>query len=139
MNPAKTHMVYLGLGTNLGDKQKNLNDAIRMLGNQVGEVEKVSSVIETEPEGFKSDNMFLNAVVKVRTTLSPFEILDITQDVEKSLGRKEKSSNGIYHDRVIDIDILLYDDINISTPRLVIPHPRMAQREFVMTPLAEIL
>lgn len=139
MNPAKTHMVYLGLGTNLGDKQKNLNDAIRMLGNQVGEVEKVSSVIETEPEGFKSDNMFLNAVVKVRTALSPFEILDITQDVEKSLGRKEKSSNGIYHDRVIDIDILLYDDINISTPRLVIPHPRMTQREFVMTPLAEIL
>lgn len=139
MNPAKTHMVYLGLGTNLGDKQKNLNDAIRMLGNQVGEVEKVSSVIETEPEGFKSDNMFLNAVVKVRTALSPFELLDITQDVEKSLGRKEKSSNGIYHDRVIDIDILLYDDINISTPRLVIPHPRMTQREFVMTPLAEIL
>lgn len=139
MNPAHTHMVYLGLGTNLGDKQKNLNDAIRMLENQVGEVEKVSSVIETEPEGFKSDNMFLNAVVKVRTALSPFEILDITQDVEKSLGRKEKSSNGIYHDRVIDIDILLYDDINISTPRLVIPHPRMTQREFVMTPLAEIL
>lgn len=139
MNPANTHMVYLGLGTNLGDKQKNLNDAIRMLGNQVGEVEKVSSVIETEPEGFKSDNMFLNAVVKVRTALSPFELLDITQDVEKSLGRKEKSSNGIYHDRVIDIDILLYDDINISTPRLVIPHPRMTQREFVMAPLAEIL
>ena len=139
MNPAKTHMVYLGLGTNLGDKRKNLNDAIRMLENQVGEVEKVSSVIETEPEGFKSDNLFLNAVVKVRTTLSPFELLDITQDVEKSLGRKEKSSNGIYHDRVIDIDILLYDDINISTPRLVIPHPRMAQREFVMTPLTEIL
>ena len=139
MNPANTHMVYLGLGTNLGDKQKNLNDAIRMLGNQVGEVEKVSSVIETEPEGFRSDNMFLNAVVKVRTALSPFELLDITQDVEKSLGRKEKSSNGIYHDRVIDIDILLYDDINISTPRLVIPHPRMTQREFVMTPLAEIL
>ena len=139
MNPANTHMVYLGLGTNLGDKQKNLNDAIRMLGNQVGEVEKVSSVIETEPEGFKSDNMFLNAVVKVRTALSPFELLDITQDVEKSLGRKEKSSNGIYHDRVIDIDILMYDDINISTPRLVIPHPRMTQREFVMTPLAEIL
>ena len=132
-------MVYLGLGTNLGDKQKNLNDAIRMLENQVGEVEKVSSVIETEPEGFRSDNMFLNAVVKVRTALSPFELLDITQDMEKSLGRKEKSSNGIYHDRVIDIDILLYDDISISTPRLVIPHPRMAQREFVMTPLAEIL
>ena len=139
MNPANTHMVYLGLGTNLGDKRKNLNDAIRMLENQVGEVEKVSSVIETEPEGFRSDNMFLNAVVKVRTALSPFEILDITQDVEKSLGRKEKSSNGIYHDRVIDIDILLYDDINISTPRLVVPHPRMSQREFVMTPLAEIL
>ena len=139
MNPANTHMVYLGLGTNLGDKRKNLNDAIRMLKNLVGEVEKVSSVIETEPEGFKSDNMFLNTVVKVRTALSPFEILDITQDVEKSLGRKEKSSNGIYHDRVIDIDILLYDDINISTPRLVIPHPRMTQREFVMTPLAEIL
>lgn len=139
MKPSNTHMVYLGLGTNLGDKQKNMNDAIRMLENQVGEVEKVSSVIETEPEGFKSDNLFLNAVVKVRTALSPFELLDITQDVEKSLGRKEKSSNGIYHDRVIDIDILLYDDINISTPRLVIPHPRMAQREFVMTPLAEIL
>lgn len=139
MDSANNHNVYLGLGTNLGDKQKNLNDAIRMLENQVGEVEKVSSVIETKPEGFKSDNMFLNAVVKLKTSLSPFELLDVTQDIEKSLGRKEKSSNGIYHDRVIDIDILLFDDINISTPRLVVPHPRMAEREFVMDPLTEIL
>lgn len=139
MNSAKSHTVYLGLGTNLGDKYKNLNDAIRMLSNTVGEIEKISSIIETRPQGFISDNMFLNAVVKMKTSLTPIELLDVTQNVEISLGRSEKSKDGIFHDRVIDIDILLYDDLNILTPRLVIPHPRMKEREFVMIPLEEIL
>lgn len=139
MNSAKSHTVYLGLGTNLGDKYKNLNDAIRMLTNTVGEIEKISSIIETRPQGFISDNMFLNAVVKMKTSLTPIELLDVTQNVEISLGRSEKSKDGIFHDRVIDIDILLYDDLNILTPRLVIPHPRMKEREFVMIPLEEIL
>lgn len=139
MNSAKSHTVYLGLGTNLGDKHKNLNDAIRMLTNTVGEIEKISSIIETRPQGFISDNMFLNAVVKMKTSLTPIELLDVTQNVEISLGRSEKSKDGIFHDRVIDIDILLYDDLNILTPRLVIPHPHMKEREFVMIPLEEIL
>lgn len=139
MYSAKSHTVYLGLGTNLGDKHKNLNDAIRMLTNTVGEIEKISSIIETRPQGFISDNMFLNAVVKMKTSLTPIELLNVTQNVEISLGRSEKSKDGIFHDRVIDIDILLYDDLNILTPRLVIPHPRMKEREFVMIPLEEIL
>lgn len=132
------HTVYLSLGTNLGNKQSQLLAAIGMLREQAGRVERVSSFIETAPWGFESNHNFLNACVCLTTELQPLDLLRITQQIERSLGRREKSHDGIYHDRPIDIDILLFDDLSLSTPELTIPHPHMKEREFVMKPLKEI-
>ncbi len=129
---------YLSLGTNLGDKEHNLNEAIRLIAERVGEVTKVSSFLETEPWGFASENTFLNACLKVETSLSPREVLVATQGIERELGRTRKSRNGVYHDRLIDIDILLYGELTIDEPDLQIPHPLMEKRDFVMIPLNEI-
>ena len=131
--------LYLSLGSNLGDREQMLNRAIALIGERVGEVQRVSSFIETEPWGFKSKHPFLNAACLVLTTLSPEQCLETTQQIERELGRKRKSRNGIYHDRPIDIDLLMYDDLELSTPKLTLPHPRMKEREFVMIPLREIL
>lgn len=132
------HTLYLSLGTNLGDKAQNLRDAIARIGEMIGIVECQSSFLATEPWGFHSDNTFLNAAVKVTTSLTPHEVLMLTQQIERDMGRTQKSAGGEYHDRIIDIDILLYDDVHISTPELTIPHPLMHQRDFVMIPLNEI-
>ena len=131
---------YLSLGTNLGDKTANLNIAIRLIGELAGEVTAVSSFLETEPWGFVSDNSFLNAAVCIETELSPFDLLHVTESIERTMGRKRKSTKGIdgYEDRIIDIDILLYGDLKINSDRLTIPHEKMTQREFVMRPLKEI-
>lgn len=131
--------LYIALGSNMGDRRSLLNRAITLIEERVGAVQRVSSFIETEPWGFESTNPFLNAAVMVLTTLSPIECLDATQQIERELGRKKKSKNGIYHDRPIDIDLLLYGDLKLSTPRLTIPHPHMYERDFVMIPLREIL
>ncbi|MBR4130337.1 MAG: 2-amino-4-hydroxy-6-hydroxymethyldihydropteridine diphosphokinase [Bacteroidaceae bacterium] len=131
--------LYLSLGSNLGDREDMLNRAIALIGERVGEVQRVSSFIETEPWGFKSKHPFLNAACLVLTTLSPEQCLETTQQIERELGRKRKSRNGVYHDRPIDIDLLMYDDLELSTPKLTLPHPRMKEREFVMIPLREIL
>ena len=131
--------LYLSLGSNLGDREEMLNRAIALIGERVGEVQRVSSFIETEPWGFKSKHPFLNAACLVLTTLSPEQCLEATQQIERELGRKRKSKNGKYHDRPIDIDLLMYDDLELSTPKLTLPHPRMKEREFVMIPLREIL
>ncbi|MBR3857820.1 MAG: 2-amino-4-hydroxy-6-hydroxymethyldihydropteridine diphosphokinase [Bacteroidaceae bacterium] len=131
--------LYLSLGSNLGDREDMLRRAIALIEERVGAVQRVSSFIETEPWGFESEHPFLNAAVMVRTTLSPVECLDATQQIERELGRKKKSKGGIYHDRPIDIDLLLYGDLKLSTPRLTIPHPHMYERDFVMIPLREIL
>lgn len=130
---------YLSLGTNLGDKGLNLRDAIRLIGERVGTVKRVSSFVETEPWGFDSDNTFLNACVSVETRLSPRELLVETQQIELQMGRKTKSRDGEYHDRLIDIDILTYGDITVDEPDLRIPHPLMEERDFVMMPLKEIM
>jgi len=130
--------LYLSLGSNLGDREGNLHRAIRLIGERVGKVERISSFIETEPWGFESKHPFLNAAILVRTTLSPIACLDATQQIERELGRQTKSSDGIYHDRPIDIDLLMYGDLRISTPRLTLPHPHMLERDFVMIPLREI-
>ena len=132
------HQVYLGLGTNLGDKEANLKVAIEEIRKRVGEITSLSAFHASEPWGFESENSFLNAVCCVHTDLSPMETLRTTQEIERSLGRLKKSVNGIYSDRMIDIDILLYDDLHIQTPELTIPHPLMWQRDFVMIPLREI-
>lgn len=130
--------VYLGLGTNLGNKTENLRTAVDKINEKIGEVTSLSSFFETAPWGFQSDNSFLNAALCVRTSLSPLEVLSLTQDIERSLGRLHKSVNGVYSDRIIDIDLLLYDDLVLSDDKLVLPHPLMTERSFVLLPLAEI-
>ena len=128
-------VVYIGLGSNLGDREKNIKNAVRLLQNQHFVVDKISTMIETEPVGFLDQEKFLNAVLKGTTQLSPVDLLRQTQSIEKKLGRTKTIRNG---PRTIDIDILLYDQEKISTPPLTIPHPRMWEREFVLGPLKEI-
>lgn len=130
--------VYLGLGTNLGNKEANLRTAIYKLQERIGKQVSLSSFYETAPWGFESDHSFLNAAIGLETSLPPIEILHITQEIEKELGRTKKSVNGSYSDRLIDIDILLYDNLVLQTPELTIPHPLMTERDFVMKPLIEI-
>ena len=130
-------IAYLGLGTNIGNKRRNMITAAALLAERVGDILALSGFYETEPWGFESENFFLNAAVKLKTSFSPLELLQITQQIEKELGRAEKS-NGVYHDRIIDIDILLYDDEVLRTPQLTLPHSLMHERKFVMDPLSEI-
>ena len=144
------HRVYLGLGTNLGDKEGNLREAIRLTGERVGTVVRQSSFIETEPWGFESDNRFLNAVILCETEKTPREVLQLTQQIERELGKTKAHATkrsplsslnahlSTYSDRPIDIDILRYDDITVDEPDLKIPHPLMHERDFVMIPLREI-
>ena len=139
------HTVYLSLGTNLGDKEHNLVSAIKEIERRIGPVRAQSAFLTTEPWGFKSENTFLNAAVRVETKLSPNALLRVTQQIEREMGRTQKSSvdpqqsKVVYHDRIIDIDILLYDDLHINTKKLTIPHPHMHERDFVLIPLKEIL
>lgn len=140
------HHVYLGLGANLGDRRQSLTEAIRLIGERVGEVVRQSSFIETEPWGFQSEHPFLNAVVLCHTAKTPREVLQLTQQIELDMGRRKSSvpsssdklTNRNYQDRPIDIDILLYDDWIVDEPDLQIPHPLMHERDFVMIPLREI-
>ena len=130
--------LYLSLGTNLGDRPKNLSSALKLLGKKVGTVVTTSDVMETDPWGFESSNRFLNMVAKVETDMQPIDVLHATQEIERKLGRTKKSVNREYQDRLIDIDILLYDNLVMNTPELTIPHPLMYEREFVMKPLLQI-
>jgi 2-amino-4-hydroxy-6-hydroxymethyldihydropteridine diphosphokinase len=128
-------IVYLGLGSNLGDRAKNIHEAVRLL-NEVGVTPmKLSSIIETDPVGGPPQGLFLNAVLKASTELPPPVLLKGIHAVELLLGRVRTVKDG---PRTIDVDILLYDDLALNTPELVIPHPRMREREFVMRPLREI-
>ena len=122
---------YLGLGTNVGNKRGNLVTAAALLAERVGDVLALSDMYETEPWGFESDNTFLNAVIVMTTELSPMELLDATRLIEIEMGRIEKS-DGAYHDRIIDIDLLMVDEQILHTERL------MHKRSFVMEPLAEV-
>ena len=131
-------IVYLGLGSNLGNKEQHITTAVKHLEQRVGKVRRLSSLLKTEPWGFTSPHSFVNAAVSIDTRLSPHEVLEATQQIERDMGREQKSMNGEYHDRIIDIDILLYDDMEINEKDLTIPHPLMHQRDFVMIPLREI-
>ena len=138
------HQVYLGLGTNLGDRASNILRAIQLIGERVGTVVRQSSLIETEPWGFESPNKFLNAVILCETERTPREVLRLTQRIERDMGKTKmhatkRSKLTTYKDRPIDIDILLYDDITVAEPDLKIPHPLMHERDFVMIPLNEII
>ena len=131
-------MVYLGLGTNLGDKEQNLRMSVKKIEERIGNVVSLSAFYATAPWGFSSENSFLNAAVCVETTLLPLQVLEETQRIERELGRTEKSVNGLYADRLIDIDLLLYDDRVMDAEGLTLPHPLMTERRFVMEPLSEI-
>mgnify|MGYP002526328829 CR=1 FL=1 len=138
-----THQVYLGLGSNLGDREHHLTEAIRLIGERVGQVVRQSSFIETEPWGFESENCFLNGVILCETTRTPREVLRLTQQIERDLGKRkehatQRCQGSKFHDRPIDIDILLYDDLTVDERDLKIPHPLMHERDFVMIPLNEI-
>ncbi|EEX54372.1 2-amino-4-hydroxy-6-hydroxymethyldihydropteridine diphosphokinase [Prevotella sp. oral taxon 472 str. F0295] len=129
----------MSLGANLGDRKGNIKLAIKQISELIGPVVRQSALIETAPWGFNSANTFINAAVCSETSLSPREVLQATQGIERALGRTTKSIDGQYHDRLIDIDILLYDDLHVNEPGLVIPHPHMNERQFVMQPLSEII
>ena len=129
--------VYIALGSNLGNKRRNLVTAAALLAERAGEVGAISSFYETEPWGFESEHSFLNAALMLETTLAPLDLLRLTQEVECELGRTAKTDS-VYHDRLIDIDLLLYGEEVINQPGLQIPHPLMHRRAFVMTPMAEI-
>lgn len=145
MTDRKIHTVYLSLGSNLGDKEENLRQAIEKINEKVGAVVRQSSFMTTQPWGFESNNMFVNGAVCCETSLTPHQLLRVTQKLEREMGRTKKSIVLVdgqpqvdYHDRIIDIDILLYDNITVDTPTLKIPHPLMHERDFVMVPLREI-
>ncbi|MDR1763288.1 MAG: 2-amino-4-hydroxy-6-hydroxymethyldihydropteridine diphosphokinase [Dysgonamonadaceae bacterium] len=128
---------YLALGANLGNREAFLLKAIGLLCKNVGVISGISSFYETKPEGFSSENLFLNGVIRIETDLEPEEILKAALETEKALGRGEKSGSG-YQDRVIDIDLLLCEDLIIENERLTLPHPRFHKRLFVLEPLAEL-
>lgn len=130
---------YLSLGSNLGDRKQLLHTAINEIAERVGQVEAISSCIETEPVGFDSVHLFLNMAVRVTTELNPYELLKVLKQLERDLGRTRKSHDGVHYDRTIDIDILLYDNLEVNSEELQIPHPHMWERDFVMRPLKEIL
>ena len=133
------HTVYLSLGSNMGDRQATLLKAYVEIEKLIGTIVRQSAFMITEPWGFESPHAFLNSVICCETMLSPFDVLWETQSIERRLGRTQKSVGGHYHDRPIDIDILLYDHLRLYTPLLTIPHPLMLQRPFVMQPLLEIM
>ena len=132
------HNVFLGLGSNLGDRRQTLCRAYERIEELVGPIVAQSAFYESEPWGFVSDHAFLNSVVCCSTAYSPRAILWATQQIERELGRRQKSVAGIYHDRPVDIDILLYDRQRFVQPDLVIPHPQMLKRDFVLRPLIEV-
>jgi 2-amino-4-hydroxy-6-hydroxymethyldihydropteridine diphosphokinase len=130
--------LYLSLGTNLGDRRSNLETALTLIGQRIGTVEDVSDVVETEPWGFDSPNSFLNLTAKVITELKPLDVLKTIKKIEKGMGRTSKTGTEGYQDRIIDIDLLLYDELVMESPELTIPHRLMHKRRFVLEPLAEI-
>ncbi len=135
---AKRHTVYLLLGGNIHPRKAYLKKAIKLIGKEIGVVRKVSSVYESEPWGFDATVPFLNLVAVVETPLGPLVLLKKTQEIEQRSGRLEKSENGHYASRTLDIDILFLDEEVVSLPELTLPHPRMAERRFALVPLAEV-
>lgn len=147
-------LIYFGIGTNLGNREANLQTALQLLDERVGERLACSSVYRSAPQGFVSDNEFANIVAVYETDFSPEEVLLLTQQMEREMGRTEKSVNGVYHDRVIDIDLLQAmtpssspfkgenlmesEEVVCKSETLTLPHPRMQEREFVMIPLREV-
>ena len=132
------HRVFLGFGSNLGDKEKNITRAYEQIEKRIGNIVSKSAFYISKPQGFESKHFFVNSACEVLSNMDLNNIFAETQLVEKELGRKKKSRNRKYSDRVIDIDLLLVDNLEINTPDLTIPHRRLHERKFVLEPLAEI-
>jgi len=130
-------IVLLGIGTNLGNRRENLEFALSGIEKNIGKILKSSSVYESEPWGFQADIEFLNMVIKVETKLSPDQLLKEILNIESAIGRIRSGER--YLSRVIDIDILLYEDLVIDEKSLKIPHPLMHERRFVLVPLCDIV
>ena len=126
---------YIGLGSNLGDRLSYLLRAVKLLSETNIKIEKISSVFETAPQNFLQQPKFLNCILQISTTLQPLELLNICQSIEAIIGKNKTIAFG---PRNIDIDILMFNDEKVNMPNLVIPHPRMTSRNFVLTPLYEI-
>ncbi|MBI1838642.1 MAG: 2-amino-4-hydroxy-6-hydroxymethyldihydropteridine diphosphokinase [Flavobacteriia bacterium] len=129
--------VYVSIGSNLGNRKKNIMDACQLIQERVGKIELSSQVYENPAKEFESENLFYNLCLKISTTLSPEDLVSCTQGIEKQIGRKEKASMS-YESRVIDIDILYYDQVVLETEILTLPHPKIQERKFVLVPLMDI-
>jgi len=127
--------VYIALGTNVGERDHNLREAIRLLKDAGLRIQRTSSIYETEPVDYLDQAWFLNAALEAQTDLSPLDLLHKLRAIESTMGSKKPFAKG---PRLIDLDILLYNNQSIATPELQVPHPRMLQRRFVLVPLAEI-
>jgi 2-amino-4-hydroxy-6-hydroxymethyldihydropteridine diphosphokinase len=131
-----SHTAYIALGSNMGERFDFLKKAVQLINREPGiRVVNVSSIYETDPVGYKEQAPFLNQVIQVNTELSPQQLLKVCMRIENELGRKREFKWG---PRTIDLDILLYNQENIETEELIVPHPRMHQRAFVMIPLLEL-
>lgn len=139
----KTNDIYLSLGTNIGDRRANIEAALKALDDGMGcHYSALSSIVESRSWGFSGPD-FLNCVVRYGCSIPPEDLLALCKAIERKMGRRERieyapDGSRIYHDRIIDIDILLYGDEHFSTPALTVPHPKMWEREFVRGPLSEI-
>lgn len=130
---------YLGLGSNIGERESLLSQAIALIGERVGEVVACSSMYETEADGFTSENRFMNAVVAVSSYRTPHDVLRLTHEIELDLGcTTHRNPDGSYCDRTLDIDLIACDDVVCDDDTLTLPHPRMHLRSFVLDPLCEI-
>lgn len=130
------NLIYLSLGSNLGHREQHLKEAVKLIQSRVGEPERISHYYESEPWGYSSENRFCNCCLSMRTILGPLPLLDQLLGIEKEMGRQRGGTG--YSDRVIDIDLLLFGDIQLDHSRLTLPHPAMGNRRFVLVPLAEI-
>ena len=130
--------VYLGLGTNLGERERNMRVALEIIEERIGPILSSSSLYETAPWGYASENLFMNMAVKVETCLLPLPLLHKIKGIESEMGRTKASGQEGYRDRVIDIDILFYDELVMESEELTIPHPYISRRLFVLEPLDEI-
>lgn len=135
MEVGERHTVILSLGSNLGDRKLNLDKAIELLNVQAGEVKEVSPVFETPPLEMEAELYFYNLCLEMETKLNPEDLLDVTQKIERDLGRKAKTTVS-YASRTIDIDIIYYNSIVYNSARLTIPHPKYKERRFVLEPMS---
>lgn len=130
-------VVFLGLGSNLGAKETNIHQAITYIEEQIGPILDRSALFASESWGYESTNSYLNACIAIKTSLGPAACILATESIEQAMGRFKSDKNN-YVDRVIDIDILFYDNLILQTEKLIIPHPLLHERLFVLIPLSEI-